>query len=651
MKPARGRGTIQALWRESLATPMVFPYRNALYVAIAYWLVSVLWWLLAGLLFDRISTDSAVVAHWQLVSGYVWATLSSVLIFAWRARLLRHLHRDRLASAASRERLSLAAAVFDSTLEGVLVTDANNVIVHVNRAFIDITGYQEAQVLGQAPSLFKSGRHDAGFYQAVYQALAQAGQWSGEIWNRRSDGEVYPQWQTIRVVRDEASRVTHYVAVFSDLSAARRSEQHPAHLAYYDALTGLPNRLLLQDRLNQRVGHAQVNNQACALLLIDLDFFQAVNDSLGHSYGDRVLRGAAERLQVLAPAPLTVARLGGDEFAVFAEQHASISAVAGLAQHIIAGLAAPFDMDGRALFLTASIGIGLFPNDACDSEQLLRNADSALLQAKRKGRAGYAFYTEALTAQAQQRLAIGSELRRAVDQGDLRVFYQPVHRLADGSLAGFEALARWQHPQRGLVSPGEFIPVAEQIGLIADIDRWVMAQACRQLLQWQQAGHPFAFVAVNISSRLFGRPELESWVGQVLVETGLPAHCLELEVTESTVMQDPTGALEQLRRLRGLGLRLAIDDFGTGYSSLLRLKNLPVHKLKIDQGFVAGLPGDARDAAIVDAIVVLARSMGMQVHAEGIERAEQMAFLAGRDCELGQGYWYSQPRPAHELSF
>jgi EAL domain-containing protein (putative c-di-GMP-specific phosphodiesterase class I) len=303
------------------------------------------------------------------------------------------------------------------------------------------------------------------------------------------------------------------------------------------------------------------------------------------------------------------------------------------------------------LFINTSIGISLFPGDALSVEQLLRNADSALFKAKSTGRNDYALYTEELTAHAQQRVEIAFELRRALDQQELRVYYQPVHDLKTSRLIGVEALVRWQHPQRGLVSPAEFIPVAERTGLIAEIDAWVMAQACRQMCQWQQDGVVLSFVAVNISSRLFARRELYRQVAQVLRDTGLEPACLELEVTESAVMDDPEVALEQMHRLRELGVRLAIDDFGTGYSSLLRLKRLPVQKLKIDQGFVAGLPWDEDDAAISRVIIALAQSMGMQVHAEGIEQAEQAAFLLEHDCDLGQGYWFGRPVPAEQLDW
>lgn len=628
---------------------MASPYRSALVVAGSYFSASVLWWLVTGRLLNTLFDDSAAIAHGQMVSGYVWAAASALMLFAWRSRLLRLMGREYRARAANRERLNMAAAVFDSTLEGVLVTDANNVIVHVNRAFMDITGYSQDEVLGQNPNKFKSGRHDAAFYHRVYTQLNEQGQWRGEIWNRRKNGEIYPQWQTIRVVRDEFARVTHYVAVFSDLSLAKRSEQELAHRDHYDALTELPNRALLQDRVEQGLRQAQSEKHGGTLLMIDLDYFQNINDSYGHGLGDRVLRAVAQRLSVALSPSQTLARLGGDEFALFDEHCGQLAEAAALARRLLDQLVEPFELEERSLFVSASIGISLFPNDASDAEQLLRNADSALFKAKQSGRAGYAFYTEALTAQAQQRLEIATELRRAIEQNELRVFYQPVVNLLTGGLAGVEALVRWQHPERGLVPPGEFIPVAEHSGLIADIDRWVLAEACRQRVRWIEAGWRDGFVAVNLSSRLFGRPEVECWVAQTLRETGLPPALLELEVTESAVMDDPDTALEQLHRLRALGLHLAIDDFGTGYSSLLRLKSLPVNKLKIDQGFVAGLPGDDSDAAIVRAVIVLARSMGMTVHAEGIEHPEQARFLLEHQCELGQGYGFSRPVPADQI--
>lgn len=372
---------------------------------------------------------------------------------------------------------------------------------------------------------------------------------------------------------------------------------------------------------------------------------------MGHNVGDQLLKAVGERLKGLFGPGVTLARLGGDEFAVLAESCPQVVQAAAMAQRMLDAMKQPFIFDGHQLFISASIGISLFPSDALSAEQLLRNADSALFKAKSAGREGYALYTEELTAHAQHRVEIASELRRALDQQELRVYYQPVYNLQDSRLIGVEALVRWQHPERGLVPPGEFIPIAERTGLIADIDAWVMDQACRQMCQWLADGAPLGFIAVNVSSRLFARRELYEHVAQVLHATGLDPAFLELEVTESAVMDDPEVALEQLHRLRELGLRLAIDDFGTGYSSLLRLKRLPVQKLKIDQGFVAGLPWDEDDAAIVRVVIALAKSMGMQVHAEGIEQVEQARFLLEQECDMGQGYWFGRPMPAAEIDW
>ncbi|ATN09503.1 GGDEF domain-containing protein [Pseudomonas sp. FDAARGOS_380] len=629
---------------------MLFSYRGALRAGLVYLLVSILWLQLSHYLLINFIDEPLELGRWLQARGYVWVSLSALLIY-WIGRRFARAHALQQPLKENRERLRQAAAVFDCTREGVLVTDTQGLIVHVNRAFMEITGYQCEDVMGQRPSLFKSGRHSAHFYQQMFQALESTGEWSGEIWNRRKSGEVYPQWQTIRVIHDDQGKVSHYVAVFSDISAMKNSEHELAHLAHHDPLTDLPNRLLFTDRAEQALASAQVHKRGCALLLMDLDHFKIINDSLGHNVGDQLLKLVAERLSGLFGPGVTLARLGGDEFAVLAESCPQVVQAAALAQRMLNAMKDPFIFDGNQLFISASIGISLFPSDALSAEQLLRNADSALFKAKSAGREGYALYTEELTAHAQHRVEIAGELRRALDQHELRVYYQPVHDLHDSRLVGVEALVRWQHPERGLVPPGEFIPIAERTGLIADIDAWVMDQACRQMCQWLADGAPLSFIAINVSSRLFARRELYEQVAQVLHATGLDPAFLELEVTESAVMDDPEVALEQLHRLRELGLRLAIDDFGTGYSSLLRLKRLPVQKLKIDQGFVAGLPWDEDDAAIVRVVIALAKSMGMQVHAEGIEQVEQARFLLDQECDMGQGYWFGRPMPADEIDW
>lgn len=623
--------------------------RDALRMAALYVVLSFLWLVLAEVVLRSMSDDPLALTVGRQINVVVWVLVSALLIFVSRARLLNFIGIGARLRSEDRERLRMAAAVFDSTLEGVLVTDRQGLIVHVNRAFMRITGYQQEEVLGQRPSKFKSGRHGVPFYQQIYAALADKGEWSGEIWNRRKSGEIYPQWQTICAIRDDSGELSHYVAVFSDISAIKHTEQELAYLAHHDPLTGLPNRLLFNDRAEQALAAAQANKRGCALLLLDLDHFQSINDGLGHTIGDQLLKLVGERLRDTVGNNVTLARLGGDEFGVLAENCQQVGQAGKLAQGIIERMREPFEFDGHRLFISASVGISLFPNDALSAEQLLRNADSALFKAKGNGRACYALYTEELTAHAQHRVETASELRRALAKDELRVFFQPVHDLFTAQMVGVEALVRWQHPERGLVPPGEFIPIAERTGLIAEIDAWVLREACRQMVRWQEDGRMLAFVAVNISSRLFGQRELYRQVADVLHETGLAPALLELEVTESAVMEDPEVALEQLHRLRELGLNLAIDDFGTGYSSLLRLKRLPVQKLKIDQGFVAGLPLDDDDIAIVRVIIALARSMGMQVHAEGIEQAEQARFLLEQQCQLGQGYWFGRPVPAGDL--
>lgn len=547
---------------------------------------------------------------------------------------------------ADEDSLRQAAAVFDSTQEGVLVTDRNQRIVHVNPAFSRITGYSADEVLGQDPRLFKSGRHDTAFYNGLWNALTQRGSWSGEIWNRRKNGEVFPMWQCIRGIHDENGNLSHYVAVFSDISALKRSQHELDYLAHHDPLTTLPNRLLFSERIEQALQREKQNG---ALLLIDLDHFKIINESLGHNTGDQLLKQIGERLDGLFDKQLTLARLGGDEFGLLSSDCAHAEQASQLAQRLLDSLAEPFSIAGETLFISASIGISLFPNDGGSVEQLLRNADSALFRAKSSGRHTFSFYSQEMTAQARQRVKLEAELRQALEQGQLRVYYQPIHHLDDGRLLGAEALVRWQHPQRGLVPPGEFIPIAEDSGLIGAIDAWVLEQACAQMCRWLAEGGELEFVAVNVSSRLFSRGELDLRVARVLEQTGLAPAYLELEVTESAVMDDPDRALELLQHLHGLGVRLAIDDFGTGYSSLARLKRLPVDKLKLDQSFVRGLPNDSEDAAIARAVITLGQSLGLRVLAEGIEQPEQADFLRELGCKLGQGYWFGRPQPAEQL--
>ena len=545
--------------------------------------------------------------------------------------------------------LRQAAAVFDATQEGVLVTDATQHIVHCNPAFTRITGYSQEEILGQQPSLLKSGRHDQDFYNSLWHALQSRGGWSGEVWNRRKNGEIYPQWQNIRVIRDEEGEISHYVAVFSDITALKRSQRELDYLAHHDPLSNLPNRLLFTERVETALERGQRDKRCGAVLLVDLDHFKHINESLGHNIGDLLLKEVGERLSQQLGKRMTLARLGGDEFGLLDESCSSAEQAAVLAQRLQGCLTQAFRINQQELFVTASLGIILYPSEAADVGQVLRNADSALFKAKSSGRESYAFYSQELTAHARRHVELASALRHALDHQELRVYYQPLICLRSQELIGVEALVRWQHPQRGLVAPGEFIPIAEETGLIGAIDAWVLEQSCRQMVAWQVAGYKLKFVAVNVSSRLFSRGELDRRVAEVLRTSGLaPAH-LELEVTESAIMDNPEAALDLLERLRALGVRLAIDDFGTGYSSLARLKRLPVHKLKLDQSFVRGLPHDQDDVAITRAVIALGHSMGLKVLAEGIEQAEQVELLQALGCDHAQGYHFGRPQPAAAL--
>lgn len=548
------------------------------------------------------------------------------------------------------ETLKQAAAVFESTREGVVITDLESRIVAVNRAYTEITGYSEAQVLGKNPKIIKSGRHDELFYQAMWASLSQAGYWCGEIWSRRSNGEIYPQWLTISTVCNDRNEPCNYVGVFTDITQTKQSEARLMHLAHYDPLTGLPNRLLVQSRLHHAIERAQRPSYRIATLYLDLDRFKNVNDSLGHPIGDELLIMLASRLKKRLREEDTLARLGGDEFLLVLEDIRDPSEAATVAQTLINLLTTPFTLpSGHEIFINASVGISLFPDDANSVTELIQHADMAMYLAKQEGRNTYRYHTEALSIAANERLKLETRLRYALTAGEFILHYQPLIHARSGQAVGVEALVRWQPPGKAMVPPGKFIPIAEETGLIVPLGEWVLRTACAQGRAWMDAGLPPLVMTVNLSVRQFQSANLIELVQRVLTETEFPATCLELELTESMFMEHAERSIDTLKTLKASGIRLAIDDFGTGYSSLTYLKRFPIDKLKIDQSFVHGLAHDPNDREIAATIFAMARGLKLSVLAEGVESEQQLDFLRQQDCDYYQGFLFHRPAPALEI--
>ena len=521
--------------------------------------------------------------------------------------------RDVTEREQMQEHLLQAATVFESTAEGVMITDLQQRITAVNRAFTSITGYSETEALGQSPRLLASGNHDSAFYAAMWHNLSASGHWQGEIWNKRKNGELYPEWLTISAVRDSEEQITHFVGVFADISSLKHAQARLDHQAHHDPLTGLPNRMLFEARLLTAIDDALIDQGLGAVLFIDLDRFKHINDSLGHPIGDLLLKDIAVRLK---------------------EQ---------LRDNL------PFRFDEQELFISASIGISCYPDDGKDVATLVKNADAAMYRAKARGRNRVERYTRDLTFQATERMALERELRRAIEQEELQLYYQPKRCLSSNRLIGAEALVRWNHPVFGEIPPDRFIPLAEETGLIIPLGDWVLRQACWQMQQWQQQHAPFGPLSVNLTGVQLRQPHLLVRISSLLEDNGLPPELLQLEITESFIMNQAEEALSLLHQLKSLGIQLAIDDFGTGYSSLSYLKRLPVDTLKIDQSFVHGLPNDTNDVAIVRAIIALGRSMQLTVIAEGVETKAQELFLAAEGCEQIQGFVIS--RAIHAEAF
>lgn len=555
--------------------------------------------------------------------------------------------RDITRRKEAENSMRLANQAFENSLEGIAITDADRNILTVNSMFTTITGYEADEVIGRNPSLLSSGRQTPEFYQEMWASLSEQGKWEGEVWNIRKNGDIYPQWLSISRVSDEHGNVTNYVGVFSDITERKSAEDRILHQVYYDQLTDLPNRVLFNDRLSQVLGMARRHDdQAFAVMFLDLDRFKLINDTMGHQAGDQLLQQAAHRLRGSVRESDTVARMSGDEFTVLLSEIANPKHAANVAQKILDTFHQPFLLDGEEIYVSVSIGISVYPQDGRTSEVLIKNADMAMYRAKGAGGSWYELYDECLGTLANERLSMETALHKAIERDELELHYQPQFDCDSGRLAGFEALLRWRHPERGLLLPEAFLSIAEESGLTVAIGDWVLQTACIQAQTWRREFPGHRLMAVNLSPRHFHSPDLARQVSNALRRSGLPHFCLELEVTESAVTKNFDASVSIMQKLTELGVQFSVDDFGTGHSSLTLLKKLPIHALKVDQSFIRDLDIDEDDASIVSAIVAMANRLGLRVVAEGVEQQAQLDILKTYKGVMGQGYLLGRPLAA-----
>ena len=581
-------------------------------------------------------------AHWAL-----WVNALTVLIsLALASGLLMQIWRGK---EYAEKNLNLAQAVFDNSVEAIIIADANANIVEVNPAFTHITGYTREEVIGQNPRIMKSGRHDRDFYHGMWLKIGATGSWEGEIWNRRRNGDIYPALLSIAGVFDEKKSLVNFIAMTVDLSKYKETEALLEQLRTFDPLSGLPNRDAWHSAVDQAIVNARRNDSHFTILDIGLDRFRLINESLGHTTGDQVLVAAAENIKQLLRRHDIAARPGGDRFSILLTDMDNAQSISTFCERILAAFSRPIEIPSNPLSLSVSIGVALYPGDGDDTRTLLKNAESALHGAKEDGRACYTFYRREMNAAGAQLLTLERLLRQALANSEFAVVYQPQVDARTKQLIGVEALLRWKNSQLGQVSPVQFIPIAEATGLIVPIGEWVLRESCQQASRWRQQLGLDITVAVNLSARQFRREDLMVSVQIALDDYELPAHLLELEITEGLLMSDPAGAANIMDGLRNMGLKIALDDFGTGYSSLAYLKNFPLDRLKLDRAFVKDLPENESDKAIARAVIALGRNLGLQTLAEGVETPAQADFLSAAGCEVFQGYLYGKPMPAEEL--
>ena len=548
------------------------------------------------------------------------------------------------------QHLALAGQVFETASEGIMLTDAQNRIVSVNPAFEVITGYPGAEVMGKDPKLLNAGLQGPDHFKSMWHALQRDGRWEGDVWNRRKSGEPFAQRLSVTIIRDEWGHVKNHLAMFSDVTTQKRQAEEIRHQADHDALTGLPNRRLLADRMAQAISRAQRQSGQVGMMMLDLDGFKHINDTLGHRIGDLLLIETARRLVHCVRESDTVARIGGDEFMVVLPEIQSQNDLQTLAVKILEHLRQRFHIEGKDMYVSGSMGLTLFPDDGADTDVLLANADTAMYRAKAEGKNAYRFFTQDMQQNALERLRLENGLRRALRESEFVLCYQPVFDLATGALVKAEALIRWRDPERGLIDPDNFIPVAEETGLIVPVGAWVIQTVARQAAQWKHAAPPGFRLGVNLAAQQFQRGDCAGLLREALEAEGAEPQQLVVEITESVFISDKGDAMRQLQEMKSLGIQVAIDDFGTGFSSLSYLKHFPIDTLKIDQSFVCGIPGDAEDVALIEAIISMSRALDLDVIAEGIETAAQRDFLVRSGCRYGQGYLLGKPVSADEFA-
>ncbi|MFD0698193.1 EAL domain-containing protein [Paenibacillus sp. GCM10027628] len=579
-----------------------------------------------------------------------WLTISTVRDEHGKISNYVGIFLDITERKKAEEKLQLHARVFETASEGIMITDTKGTILSVNPAFTETTGYTEDEALGQTPRMLHSGVQDAEFYIHMWASIHETGGWQGEIWNQRKNGEVYPEWLTINAVRNENDNISNYVGIFTDITERKLTEENLKYLAHYDVLTGLPNRFLFHDRLNHAILQAQRQKKWVALMFIDLDHFKLINDSLGHAVGDQLLQKASKRLKSCVRTKDTVSRLGGDEFTVILPDIQKTEDALPVARKILEELALPFFVEEHELFITASIGISIYPLNGDDGDTLIKHADSAMYRAKEQSN-NYQMYTTDMNATFVRKMQLENGLRKALEKEQLAIVYQPQMDIRTGQITGVEALLRWQHPELGMVSPNEFIQIAEENGQIDEIGAWVLRKVCEQNKVWQLAGYPPIKCAINLSPRQFKNKNLIETVKRILQETGLSPSYLCFEITERISIHRIESVLAVLHGLKEIGVELAIDDFGKGHSALSYLKRYPIDILKVDKYFVQDIETDLGNASIAKAIIDMAHGLGIRVIAEGVETENQLTFLKKLHCDSIQGYWLSRPLPPEEIVF